>query len=253
MLISRRDHIALFSALLLHAGLAIGLWRLGPLAHTASRTVEFEVRRVPPAPPVVTPPPVVEPPRRVVAKLKPQAPPPSRTPPPNATPPKTPPAEPAKPVFGVTAASTVGDSSFSVPVGNTTMIDPKQSAPHQGPVAALPAAPPAPAPPSFNPVSELYVRELPVIDTEACGRQVKYPDEAVRQGIEGQVVLEVGIDEKGRVHSVKVLSGPGHGINEAVAYALKHKCKVTSPAYGTDGKPVAFVIDRYEFNFELNN
>jgi len=136
-----------------------------------------------------------------------------------------------------------------VPVGNTTMIDPKNSG--KGPVVPLPAAPPPAAKPEYKPVSELYIKKMPEIDGDGCGKSIPYPAEAEQLGVEGPVKLRVELDDKGQVHGIKVLAGLGHGLDQAAVWALSHKreCKF-SPAYGTDGKPAAFVLT-YTFNFEI--
>ncbi len=181
------------------------------------------------------------------------APPPVAAPPPNQEV-KDPPKDPPKPVFGLTMESTTsGESSVSAPVGNTTMIDPSKSAKHSGPVTPLPAqTAPTPPKPSYQPVSDLYVKTAPEIDGDGCGRSVQYPDEAMQLGIEGTVKLRIELDERGRVHDVRVLSGLGHGLDQAAVNAIRHSpsCKA-SPAIGTDGKPVPYVISVYSFNFEL--
>ena len=243
------DLVAVVAALAAHAGIAYGLAHVPPQPPHRPSTVEVEVRKrvPPPPPPKIEPPP---PPERKVIPKKVKVEPP-QPPPPNAKPPPEPPKEPPKPVFGVTMSSTTeGDSSMAVPVGNTTMIDPAKSG--KGPVVPLPAAPPPPPKPSYQPVSELYIKKMPEIDGDACGRSIPYPSEAEQLGIEGAVKLRVELDEKGHVHAVKVLSGLGHGLDQAAIFALTHKleCKF-SPAIGTDGKPAAYVIPNYTFNFEI--
>ncbi len=221
----------------LHVVLVMALLALRLPAHQPRQLVEFEVR----PPKVVTPPPL-EPPK-LVQRRRPAAP-----PPPNAM--KPPPkAEPPKPVFGVTADSTTDDSSFSVPIGNTTMIDPKESKP--GPAPSLPAAPPAP---TFQPVGDQYIREWPAHDDEACARGIEYPADARARGIEGTVQLRVELDDKGHIHDIKVTSGLGYGLDELAVNTLKHKreCKFGA-AIGSDGKPVPFVIRSYRFNFQIDS
>ena len=248
-------------ALALHAGLGYGLSRMHGLdGPRQPLVVEVDVRKIPPPPPPVTPPeppkakeaPPPEPPKPKIIPVKKQAPPPEppKTPPPNQEPPKEPPNDPPKPVFGVTMESTTtADSSFAVPVGNTTMIDPKKSG--KGTATPLPAAPAQQAAkPEYKPVSELYIKSMPDIDSDACGRTIKYPDEAEQLGIEGDIRLKVALDERGQVHEVKVLQGLGHGLDEAAVFALKHKCKF-SPAIATDGKAVPFVIQSYVFHFQI--
>jgi protein TonB len=247
--LQKADIVALVGAVVAHLAIAYGLTRVPARPPHVPSWVELEVKKPAPPPPKLTPPepPKPEPPKKVVHEKK-LAPPPT-PPPPNAKPPE-PPKEPPKPIFGVTMDSTTSDSSFSVPVGNTTMIDPKKSG--KGPVVPLPAAPPPPPKPSYAPVSELYIKTMPDVDTEACGKSVSYTPEAEQLGIEGHVKLRIELDEKGHVHGIKVLSGLGHGLDQAVVYAFQHSgaCKF-KPAVSTDGKPVPYVIPSYDFAFEL--
>jgi protein TonB len=249
--VSRFDLIAFGLAIATHAGIAFGLSLQPPLSQTKPSVVEVDVRKRVPPPPAVIAPPRSEPPppeRKVIAKKMVAPPPEAAKPPPNAPPKETP--KPAAPVFGLTETSTTeGDSSFAMPVGNTTMIDPAKSAPHTGTAATpLPAGPPAQ--PAYKPVSEVYIKQLPEHDAEACGKSIPYPSEAEQLGIEGDVKLSIALDEKGHVHDVQILSGLGHGLDQAALYAIKHKCRFT-PAVGTDGKPAAFVIKPYVFHFEI--
>jgi periplasmic protein TonB len=48
-----------------------------------------------------------------------------------------------------------------------------------------------------------------------------YTDEARAQGITGRVRVEITVDERGRVVSVRVLQGLGHGLDEAAAEAAR--------------------------------
>ncbi len=250
-----RDGVSALVALLAHFGLGVFLTLMPPPPPVGPKTVEFEVKKSePPEAPKLTPPepPKVEPPpeKKVIPKLK-NEPKPEAPPPPNREPPKEPPKQPVTPIFGVTMDSTVGDSSFSVPVGNTTMIDPKKSRIATGPVEPLQAAPP-PAKPSYAPVSDLYVKTLPEIDGEACGNSVKYPEEALRDGIEGTVTLRIELDETGKVHGIRVLKGVGHGLDEYAEQLIRKRpeCRF-KPAIATDGKAVPYVIRNYAFRFEL--
>jgi len=144
-------------------------------------------------------------------------------------------------------STTSGPSSFSVPMGNTAMIDPAQSAPHDGAAGALPAAR---ASDTGEPAGILSIKDLPEVDTEACGRAIHYPKEAQELGIEGDVRLSVSLDERGRVLSVRVLSGLGHGLDAEAVRALTQHCHFT-PAVGSDGRPLPFVIAPYVFHFEI--
>jgi protein TonB len=158
-------------------------------------------------------------------------------------------AAPLPPVFGVamSSVSEVG-GAVAVPIGGTTNADP--SGPRTGARAAAGAPSGAAGDHGYAPASELDVKTMPDVDADACGRSISYPPEAERDGIEGDVRLRVSLDEVGRVHGVRVLSGLGHGLDQAAVEAIKHRCRFT-PAVGRDGRRVAFVIQSYTFHFEL--
>jgi protein TonB len=247
------DALFLLVAMLAHAGLALGVFRTQPRARRPPDFVELAMSTPRPTPPPPAPepakpaPPKPAPPARILpreAAPKPMAPPPPAV---NVEPPKERPSVAPAPVFGVTMDSTApGDTSFAVPAGNTTMIDPRSR--------RAKAAPSAPAVRAETPrpraSRELDVKTMPEIDSDACGRMIVYPREAEQLGIEGDVKLRVALDERGRVVRVDVLSGPGHGLEQAAAHALEHKCKFT-PAIAGDGTPVPFVISAYTFHFEV--
>jgi len=251
--VRRVDTVAGLCALALHAGVALVLVTMPPPRARSATTVEIEIKKTPPKPPepVTAPePPPPEPERKVVPKVKPQA-----VPTPSPLPPKEnpepPPKEPVKPVYEVKEVMEGGDSNVEVQHGDNgyKLANPNQNPP--GPSKPLPAGNGAgPAQPAYKPVSDLYVKKLPEIDNEACGRMVQYPSEAQEAGVEGDVELRVALDESGKVHDIKVIKGLGHGLDEAAVHALKYKCHFT-PAIGTDGKPVAYVISKYTWNFEL--
>jgi protein TonB len=245
-----REPLFFSVALFIHGSVAFALWKMPVASRLKAPPIEVEMKAQPPPVPALPPltppePPTPEPPKKIVTR---RALPPSTTPPPSAPPPSEPPPEPTPPRFGATMESTTESSSFAVPTGNTTMTQPKS-----GPATAStrPLAPrAAAAKPAYQPASELSVRSLPEIDSEACGRSVRYPPEAEQLGIEGTVQLRVALDESGRVHDVAVTSGLGHGLDEAAIQALRHKCKFR-PALDSSGKPVAYVIQSYKFRFEL--
>lgn len=253
---SKPDFYALIFALILHTVLALGVISLPERPPVLQPIVEMEIK-TPVQPPVVVVPPAPEPPpepepeRKITQKKPKELPPPAVAPPPNQTT-KQPPQETAKPVFGLTESSTVADSTVSMPTGNTTMIDPSKSAPKTGPVAPL-APQTGPPAQKYEPISDLYLKKAPEIDNEACGASIKYPPEAEQMGIEGQVRLRIELDEKGKVRSVRVTRGLGHGVDEAIARAIRThpECRF-SPAVANDGKPAAYVIDPYIFTLELS-
>jgi len=71
---------------------------------------------------------------------------------------------------------------------------------------------------------------------ESSGVQPVYPEEALRAGLEGLVVLEAVVDERGRVgHDVKVVRRLGLGCDEAAVAAVRQWR--FRPAT-RDGKPI---------------
>ncbi|HCL57862.1 MAG TPA: hypothetical protein DHW82_12770 [Spirochaetia bacterium] len=78
--------------------------------------------------------------------------------------------------------------------------------------------------------------------------QPEYPDLARNAGIEGTVVLEVYIDEDGRVRKVIVLKGIGFGCDEAAVRKVESSSFIPAKM---NGKPVA-VRQKITFEFKLN-
>lgn len=71
---------------------------------------------------------------------------------------------------------------------------------------------------------------------ESSGVKPLYPEEALRAGLEGLVVLEAIVDERGRVgHDIKVVRRLGHGCDEAAVAAVRQWR--FRPAT-RDGKPI---------------
>ncbi|HEV3073332.1 MAG TPA: energy transducer TonB [Thermoanaerobaculia bacterium] len=71
---------------------------------------------------------------------------------------------------------------------------------------------------------------------ESSGVTPVYPEEALRAGLEGLVVLEAIVDERGRVgHDIKVVRRLGHGFDEAAVAAVRQWR--FRPAT-RDGKPI---------------
>lgn len=231
-------------AIALHALVAFGLVLVPQHGLRSERPSTVEVDVVPPKPaeppPPELPPPQPDPrPRTVVRKLVEHI----KPPPPMSNQevkpiPTT--EEPVKPVFGVTQDSVVaGESPVAVPVGNTLMTKDRTLA--KAPPPPLPAAPP---PPAFTPVDEESVAEFPEAYVKP---KPEYPEVARRMGLEGKVLLKLGIDRKGFVKSVRVLKKAGYGMDEeAVKVAWQYRFR---PARRPDGEAVDFVIT-YGFTFQ---
>lgn len=240
-----RDHlgIGLAVALLLHAGVAFAFLLLPPEPMRPRQVVEMEIREPPPplTPPTPEPP---EPPRKIVkqAERSPQAPRPTRV---AQRPPETPPV----PVFGLSEQDTVAEGGVAVPAGNTLMADPGA----RGPVSPLPPAD-VPGGQDYRPVSEAELKRLPEHDAEACGASMreKYSaSQAYAEGIEGEVVFRIELDERGHIRSIRKIKGLGHGLDEMAMGYLRFnpRCRFR-PAIGRDGRSAAFVIERYSVIFE---
>lgn len=182
--------------------------------------VEVEPPKPPPPPPPEVkkeepPPPKpvrthIKPPPVKVAETEKPPPPPKEDapPPPNEEAAKEPP-KPVPLVVGISMSSTTATGGFAAPVGNTaygktsdTAQDPSKVHVYKAPKYV----------PSYQADSQ----------PEALGEvQIPYPPEAKRNDIEGNVVMSVSIDADGKVTAVKVLSGPGYGLNEAAMEAVK--------------------------------
>jgi TonB family protein len=258
------EHIGALGSLLLHCVLALVLI----LAHVPRpkplpQLIQVDVRKPPPPvavptppspPPQETPPPPPPPPKQVRVR-QPQPPAPPQAPIPNETPkepPKTPPAEPPKPVFGVSMASTTeGESSFAVNVGNTTVADPKNTAPKEE-VRPLPPAPPGSAPASvFRPASPLEIAEDPKLDDSSCEIPPElYPDEPRELGIEGETILRVEISEQAKVVGVRVIRGAHKQLDELAVRWVKTRWRIRSPARNKSKQPVPYAIT-YKYRWEL--
>ena len=237
---ARAAGVAAAIALGLHGLVALGFATIDPRRFHAEQPVEIDIDEKLPPPEVKPPPPETKPPPpeprpRVVHRVPTVAPPP--TPPP-------PSEEPAKsddppPNFGVSlSATTAGDSSVAVPVGNTLMTKP-------GPRVEKPKLPSGDGTGGFVPVADIYISQH-AENIWAPNGEDNYPPEAKRLGIEGMVRLKLSIDETGKVVQAKVVERAGHGFDEAAAKAMRQaKFK---PAMTSDGRAVPCnIIWTYRF------
>jgi protein TonB len=208
---------ALGASLALHAVLFALLARDRPPRAPESSPIDMEIVAVPPPPPPPLPEtiqdPVAAPKPKVVLQQKPRLkeppPPPNSEPPPEAKPDAKPP--PIR--IGIHLESTTEGGSMAVGTGNT--LYGKADSVAGDPSEARPYAAQETTKAPFVPVSR--VTSIPVKRKEV---KAPYPEEARRSGIEGRVTARIRIDERGRVTSVQVLQGPGHGLDEAARKAL---------------------------------
>lgn len=85
------------------------------------------------------------------------------------------------------------------------------------------ALPPPPAPEDEEPEIFIVVERMPepAGGMEAIYRRLKYPEIARKAGIEGRVVLQFVVDERGNVVNPTVIRGIGGGCDEAAIEAIK--------------------------------
>jgi protein TonB len=220
-------------SLAVHAGVLVWLTVTPVPAVMPRRTTELVVveveRPAPPPAPVAPPRPepveVTRPPRRTAFRRSP--PPPNDVPPPEARP-----AEPPPVVVGLTLRSTTTAGTFDAPVGNTLAGKTPEKATNPASVMPSPVA--------------LY--ELDSQPTVIGDVRIPYPEDARSRGIEGTVVLSVLVDEGGRVRTVKVVSGPGGGLDQAAAKAVE---RIRFRPALRKGQPVAAQIT-YRYTFLLD-
>jgi len=186
----------------------------------------------PPAETVQPKPPVKVASTRMKAPPKPE---PEAPPPPNEEA-KEKPAEPPPLVTGLTLSSTSTAGAVAAPVGNTLHGAPEAVAADPNSVKSYKAS-------NYAPIYQ--VDSPPQVLSEI---KIPYPPEAKRQGIEGKVVLALSIDTSGNVTEVRVISGPGHGLNEAAREALK---RYRFRPATKDGAAVATEI-QYAYRFLLD-
>lgn len=163
----------------------------------------------------------------------------------NLEPPKAEPVKPVPPppdskkVFGVSrkalTATTTDSSTAEVKAGNTVAkeMDNLKLDPNDADSLPIPA-------------DEFLVTSMPVLVSEV---RIPYPEEAKKAGIEGPVVMDLLIDEQGKVRQVTVIKGPGFGLNDAALAAIKNF--QFRPARIKD-QSVAVKI-RYTYRFVLEN
>lgn len=95
------------------------------------------------------------------------------------------------------------------------------------------------------PADEYLITAMPKLKAEF---RIPYPPEARAKSIEGLVLLDILIDENGKVLSATVVDGPGHGLNEAALQAI-YSFQFAAARIGE--KPVPVKI-RYGYRFVLN-
>nr|BCX01768.1 MAG: hypothetical protein KatS3mg041_1814 [Bacteroidota bacterium] len=69
----------------------------------------------------------------------------------------------------------------------------------------------------------LVVEEMPepIGGLEEIARQIRYPSEALRRGVEGEVVLAFTVTPTGRVEDIQVIKGLGYGCTEEAIRVIR--------------------------------
>lgn len=94
------------------------------------------------------------------------------------------------------------------------------------------------------PADQFLVTSMPRLKINP---QIPYPPEARKAGLEGVVIMDLLIDETGRVRKLELISGPGGGLDEAAVNYFSHALFV--PARIQDqAVPVRI---RFRHRFEL--
>ncbi|MDZ4676761.1 MAG: TonB family protein [Oligoflexia bacterium] len=136
----------------------------------------------------------------------------------------------AVPTTGVSRNSTVSESDTAAKIGNTLSKAPDNLPPTDD------GLPPA--------TEDFLVNKWPMLQNDV---RTPYPRDAKQKGVEGAVVMDLYIDGEGRVKKVKLVRGPGYGLNEAALEAAKQF--LFSPA--KVGEKAVPVVIRYSYKFVI--
>ena len=136
-------------------------------------------------------------------------------------------------VFGISPKAVTSDQGETVKAGNTVAKAPDQEVLKPGDPDALPV-----------PSEEYLVTSMPELKSEV---RVPYPPEARKRGIQGAVIMNLLIDDQGKVREVTLIEGRHPELNAAAMAAIKGF--QFSPAM-IQSKPVAVRI-RYVYRFVL--
>lgn len=149
-------------------------------------------------------------------------------------------AKPVNEVFGLSRKALTADgaeNTVSVKTGNTIAKENDDKILNKDDPDSVPG--------DLPPLAEEYlVSEMPKVLTEF---RAPYPKAAKDKNIEGAVVLDIIVDERGKVRWSKLVSGPGFGLNEAALESIKQF--IFKPAR-IESKSVAVKI-RYAIRFVL--
>ena len=143
--------------------------------------------------------------------------------------------KPSKKVFGITRDTLTASNTDSAGIKFGTTLAKQRDAEiiKESEAMSLPI-----------PTAEYLVSEMPRLISEV---RAPYPVEAKKNNVEGLVMMDLLIDEKGKVRQAVLVEGPGYGLNEAALAAIKNF--EFEPAK-VSGQPVSVKI-RYSYRFIL--
>jgi TonB family protein len=95
------------------------------------------------------------------------------------------------------------------------------------------------------PADDYLVTSMPVMISAV---RIPYPPKAKKAGIEGPVVMDMIIDDQGKVRQVTLVRGPGYDLNDAAIEAMK-QVQFRPGKIGEKSVPVKF---RYTYRFVLD-
>jgi len=141
------------------------------------------------------------------------------------------------PVFGISMESTsAAGNGPAMAVGNTLLARPR-GRPGETDASAIK--------PLMAPVQAYEVTKMPLPKGECTGH---YTDEAREAGLEGVVVFDLVVDERGRTRDITVVQGLGSGLTEAARHALQ-TCSFTPGE--RDGRAVPVRVRSFKIRFRL--
>lgn len=129
------------------------------------------------------------------------------------------------------------------PVETAPAPAPAQPAPEPAAPAPTPApaTPPPSAPAAAAPAPRPATSALPKVLRQP---PLRYPDQAMRQGIEGQVTVDFQIDADGSVSDVRVLQATPQGVFEREAMSVVRRTRFEPPGEPTRARrTIEFTLD----------
>lgn len=250
-----RSGVALVGAIIGHVLLVLFLSldlaaRFGCNAEASGpELIEFEVAELEPEkPPEPEPKPEPEPELEPIAEIKPDEPPPKK--PKKAEEPPQQPVNPEPAPAKRWDLSATGTGNVIVPQGHGGQYGGTGKPDSKGTGKTKPVGDPngdeKGTDTPWQPRSELFIKSMP---DPLKVPKIDCPASA-QLGVQGEVILKVQIARDGKVRSVKVVKGIGHGCDEVAIKALKQAR--FKPAIGTNGQAVDFEL-RWEYAFTVND